>query len=70
MTTDQLRAEVHRLADIDTDDASLIQAAAALHPEAALGRLCAGAIGRRLTDSEQLHYSRLEQLRQDEERRR
>ena len=70
MTTDQLRAEVHRLADLDADDESLRRAASELHPEKALYRLCADAIGRKLTDVEQLHYNRLEQLRQDEERRR
>ena len=69
MTTDQLRAEVHRRADLDTDDESLRRAASELHPEKALYRLCAGAIGRKMTDVELLHY-RLEQLRQDEERRR
>ena len=69
MTTLELRAEVHRLADLDTDDESLRRAASELNPEKALYRLCVGAIGRKLTDSEQLHYNRLEQLRQDEERR-
>jgi len=70
MTTDQLRVEVHRLADLDTDDESLRRAASELNPEKALYRVCDGAIGRRLTDAELLHYHRLEQLRQDEERRR
>ena len=70
MTTAELRAEVHRLADLDTDDESLRRAASELHPEKALYRLCDGAIGREFTGCEQVNYNRLEQLRQDEERRR
>ena len=53
-----------------TDDESLRRAASELHPEKALYRLCDGAIGREFTGCEQVNYNRLEQLRQDEERRR
>lgn len=62
MTTDELRAEVHRLADLDLDDESLRRAASELSPEKALTRVPESSWS---TDG-----VRLEQLRQDEERRR